>query len=234
MSNSARGLKARSSALEIETVKVKWFVSRLEFWFQRHGRDFPWRRAGEMDIYQLVLVELLLQRTRAETVSSFCGEFFLKFPSWKSLAASSQTELEAALKSVGLYRRRAELFRALGQAVCKQNARLPDSREELERLPGIGPYMASAILMYRDRLPEPLLDGGIARLLERYFGSRELADIRHDPFLNTIAHRVVRAADSPKNANWAMLDVAAKICLKRGPRCCNCPLSERCPSARTM
>jgi len=64
----------------------------------------------------------------------------------------------------------------------------------------------------------------MARVLERYFGPRKLADIRYDPYLQKLAHRVVDC-EAPAAVNWAILDLAALVCKARGPRCSQCPLS---------
>ncbi len=97
-------------------------------------------------------------------------------------------------------------------------------------LPGIGQYIASAVLLMLHDKAEPLLDSNMSRVLERYFGPRHLADIRYDPYLQELSRRVVKGHQSLA-LNWAILDLAALICLTLRPRCELCPLSRECKSA---
>lgn len=94
-------------------------------------------------------------------------------------------------------------------------------------MPGISQYMASAVLLLCHGMPEPLLDVNMARVLERVFGERKLADIRYDSFLQELARSAV-AGDDPVPVNWAILDLAATICLQAVPHCYECPLAEMC------
>jgi len=75
--------------------------------------------------------------------------------------------------------------------------------------------------------PKPLLDVNMARVLERYFGPRQLTDIRYDPYLQNLSHQVVNHENS-KQINWAILDFAALICKSRNPKCVTCFLSAGC------
>ncbi len=75
--------------------------------------------------------------------------------------------------------------------------------------------------------PYPLLDVNMSRVLERFFGPREMSDIRYDPYLQDLAYRVVDIPE-PQEINWAILDFAAAVCKARTPICEGCPLNEKC------
>jgi A/G-specific adenine glycosylase len=195
-------------------------------WYAAHGRDFPWRK-DEATLYQLVLAELLLQRTRAETVAAFFDEFTLRFPTWESITASTVDEIGAFLKPIGLWRRRAASLRALAQVMVTRSGEFPRSRTEVESLPAVGQYIANAIQLFSGGRAEPLLDVNMARVLERLFGPRKLVDIRDDPHLQSVSRAVVRGKQAAR-LNWAILDLAAKVCTIRNPRCGECPLKRMC------
>jgi A/G-specific adenine glycosylase len=78
--------------------------------------------------------------------------------------------------------------------------------------------------------PQPLLDTNMARVLERFFGPRLMADIRYDPYLQALAKEVVSCDDAIR-VNWAVLDLAALVCRLRNPNCGHCPLTSRCQFA---
>ena len=87
--------------------------------------------------------------------------------------------------------------------------------------------MASAVLLLCHGHKEPLLDVNMARILERVYGPRKLADIRYDPFLQEISRSIVEVKD-PIAVNWAVMDLAAATCLRDVPRCIECPLADMC------
>lgn len=228
---SPRRRQAENRALAIPSKTISWFVFQIMEWFSENGRDFSWRK-HDYPLYQVIVTELLLQRTRAETVDRFIGSFFELYPDWLTIARSKSANLQKALEPFGLWQRRATTLRKLATEIKSRGGALPESPEELGTLPGLGPYIVNAVLLYRENRPEPLLDGSMARLLERFFGSRGLVDIRDDPFLNIIARRVLQESKlSPLSLNWGMLDVAAQICIPANPRCEHCPLTKRCPSS---
>jgi len=149
---------------------------RLLHWFGDHGRKFPWRRK-----YKLIISELLLQRTRAETVGNFFNKFICQYPSWKILAEAKESEIGEVIQPIGLWKRRAHTLKQLAIVMAKRNGRITRTREEIEALPGVGQYIANAILLLCQGQPQPLLDSNMPRVRERVFGPRKLADIRYDP-----------------------------------------------------
>ncbi len=88
-------------------------------------------------------------------------------------------------------------------------------------------YVASAVLLFAHGRPEPLLDGNMARVLDRVFEPRRLVDIRYDARLQSLARLLVRSRN-PAKLNWAILDLAARHCTLRSPGCEECPLRTRC------
>lgn len=216
-------------AAQIEDHEIEWFRDDLMAWYEQHGRDFPWRRTGT-SLYQHVIAEILLQRTRAETLSGFYKSFIRKYDDWSALASVSVEELEQDLKPVGLATQRAPRINSLAQMMVQKNGRFPEDINELQALPAIGQYVAYAIQTYRGVWRLPLLDTGMARVIERCFGQRELADIRYDPQLQERAQRIVDS-DGSLEVSWAILDLAALVCRPSAPNCDDCPVKQSCEYA---
>jgi len=206
--------------------KIQEFRTLVLQWYENHGRGFPWREESAT-IYLQVISEILLQRTRAETVAEFIEKFKGVYPSWKLLDKASITELAKVLQPIGLWNRRSATLKRLAAEMVKRGGVFPEDRQELEQLPGVGQYVANAILLLDKGQPQPLLDVNMARVLERFFGPRKRADIRHDPYLQDLATSVVHC-DRAKELNWAVLDFAAQICRARNPFCKECPLRSTC------
>ena len=222
----------RSSASKLDKEKkvhgarINAFSKRVLDWFETAGRSFPWRRKGE-PLYRLVVTEILLQRTRAETVARFYSTFFERYPDWPSLASAEIGDLESILQPIGMWRQRAPRLKALGTAIVERGGSLPSVMQELELLPAVGQYVANAALLFQGVKALPLLDAGMARVLERYFGERSLADIRYDRYLQDLSARIV-AGEHAISLNWAVLDLAALICRRTKPQCNECPVNQRC------
>lgn len=176
---------------------------------------------------QIVIAEVLLQRTKAETVSKFYTLFIKDFPNWTSLAHADISTLENYLKPVGLYRQRASRLKNLALEMIRWKGKLPKKREELECMPFMGLYIANTVELIIHNKPSPLIDVNMSRVLERYFGKRKMADIRYDPYLQCLSYKVVNHRRT-KEINWAILDFAALICKAQRQVCNSCQLNNKC------
>lgn len=209
------------------SIRVRSFRRKLLNWFCVGARQLPWRGPAATS-YERIVVELLLQRTRAATVAAFLPGFLARYPSWSAIASSSVESLNADLKPLGLWRRRALALFALAKEIDRRREKWPCIRSDLEAMPAVGQYIASAILLFVHKKREALMDASMARLLRRFFYLHPIrADIRHDKLLHETAHLVLAAGDSAY-LNWAMLDIAASICKVKKPKCRECPLNRTC------
>lgn len=215
------------SHIASETEQVSRFRAELLEWFEINQRRFYWREVG-ISNYVRIVAEVLLQRTRASVVSNFLPTFLDAFPNWCALAQSNEDEIGELLKPLGLWKRRATSLLALATEITRRSENWPLTREELESIPAVGQYVASAVLLFEHKERAPLLDASMARLLRRYFAIvPEKSDIRYDSLLQAVAHRVLDEGD-PIALNWAMLDFAALQCKKYAEGCASCPLKTTC------
>lgn len=164
-------------------------------------------------------------------MNRFFAPFFKQFGDWQDIHSADPNFIGGHLKEIGLWRRRAAGLKALAAEMVRRKGKFPARREELETLPAVGQYVASAVLLFAHNRPSPLLDAGMARLLERVFEPRKLVDIRYDPALQDLAHEFFRSRSSIE-LNWAALDVAALFCRRAKPVCPSCPLHGKCNYAR--
>ena len=142
----------------------------------------------------------------------------------------SVQDLEQELQPIGLASQRAPRISALSQVLVRNGGQFPESLDDLLSLPAVGQYVAYAIQSFRGIWRFPLLDAGMARVIERLFGSRDLADIRYDRGLQEICQRVVDT-DQPLQISWAILDLAATVCRPKVPLCDKCPVKKLCKFA---
>lgn len=210
----------------ISKQKIEFFQKNILKWYEKNGRHFLWRKK-RLTHYQYVIAEVLLQRTKAETVAKFYPAFLKDFPNWKSLASANTKKLENYLKPIGLYRQRSKRLMNLAKEMVKRNGRIPKDRKELELIPFMGQYIANSVELVIFNQPSPLVDVNMSRVLERFFGERKMADIRYDPYLQNLSKKIVDHVDT-KKINWAILDFAAHICTASKPKCLICPLNFKC------
>ncbi len=205
---------------------IEFFQEKLLDWYQVNGRIFLWRNKSATN-YELIISEVFLQRTKVETVSTFLPKFLKQYPSWKQLGKATEMELQAITRPLGLYKQRGSRLYKLAQELKRRKGRFPKERNQVEEIPMMGQYITNAYELYVLKKKSPLLDVNMARLLERFFGERKLADIRYDPYLQTLAYRVVNIERS-KELNWAILDYASLVCKKQKPKCFNCMITNKC------
>ena len=125
---------------------VDYFQDAVLIWFSKNKRDFPWR--STKSIYIQIISEIFLRRTKAAAIGQFIPSFSAIYPSWKSIAQSSPNLLERVLLPIGLAPTRSRTLFDWAKEIIARRGRFPRARVELEALPGVGQYIASAILLF--------------------------------------------------------------------------------------
>jgi len=200
------------------------FAARLVRWQRRHGRrDLPWQRGR--DPYRIWLSEVMLQQTRVETVIPYFERFLERFADVRSLARAPVGEVLRLWSGLGYYARARNLHAAARQIVKAHGARLPDTVEALQALPGIGRSTAGAIAALAFDRPAPMLDANARRVLGRCFG------IRAEKALWQLAGELVPARAAAVYTQ-ALMDLGAAICTPADPACTRCPVSGECVAQR--
>ncbi len=205
---------------------VRALHRRLLAWYARERRDLPWRRTR--DPYAVWLSEVMLQQTQVATALPYYERFLARFPSLESLSRAREADVLHAWAGLGYYRR-ARSFRSAALQVVREHAgHVPDDPERFGRLPGVGRYTCGAVLSIAFGRPLPVLDGNVARVLAR-LTARPLAirDPRDARALWTLAESLVPMRE-PGDWNQAMMELGARICTPRAPRCGACPVAARC------
>ncbi len=198
----------------------------LSLWFKKIARPLPWRQ--NHDPYRIWISEVMLQQTQVETVLGYYERFLKKFPTLESLAESKEQEVLTLWSGLGYYRR-AKNLRLGAQHLKKRGGEFPRTREEILKVPGIGPYTAGAVLSIAFDLPEPLVDGNVNRVFARYFGIKDpIQSSKAQKFFWAQAAEWVQQAESPRIHNQALMELGSLICKKGVPLCHPCPLSKSC------
>lgn len=199
----------------------------LRNWYQRSGRHtLPWRQDHRP--WAVLVAETLLHRTRAEQVARIYSRVLDEFSGPERVVSNEQRWSEMT-RSVGLAWRAAALFRTSHILVDQYGGEIPAGPGTLERLPGVGHYIAGAVRAFGFGMREVLVDTNTIRLAAR-IGGQPLAPERHRS--RQVREQVARLGENgapPVPAdNYALLDLAALVCLPRRPHCEICPVRSGC------
>ncbi len=203
------------------------FRLRLLRWFDRNGRDLPWRRTR--DPYPVLVAEFMLQQTQAPRVVRYYHRFLRRYPSLQALARARPPAVREAWDGLGYYARARNLHRLAQEIVKAGGGRIPADPTELARLPGIGPYTAAAVATFAFERRIVPVDTNIARVLYRAFGIPRQTTAHARRRVAHLAQRLL-----PRNGrrawalNQAMMDLGALICTAPKPKCPTCPVRREC------
>ncbi len=185
-------------------------------------RRFPWREST--DPYEVLIGEVLLQRTRGENVVAVYREFLRLWPDAGALDSARVSSIARVIRPLGLAKR-APILKQLGRAIVEIGG-VPHTPTELDRLPGVGRYGAHAVPIFALHRNLPLVDWVIARVLRRYFGLTDGGRPNTDAELWDTAEQLVRSRRA-RDLWLGVIDFADAVC-KRNPRCGECPLRQSC------
>ena len=190
-------------------------------WWRAEGREFPWRLTG--DAFRILIAEMLLQRSRSRSVAQVYVGIFERWPTAKSIAEADVSELRDLIRPLG-FQSRAEKIKDIAKEWSARDFP-PASAGQLQLLPGIGPYSANATAIAMSWDADPCVDSVSIRVLRRFIGDE---DVEHSDLevASEVYFQVPRLHWSA--LNWAVLDLAAAICMPKNPRCNDCPVESQC------
>ena len=144
------------------------FRDNLVQWFKWNRRDFPWRHP-DLNPWQVLLLEMCLHRTKADQVAQVAVDLLGLGGTPDSFLDNSEA-LEPSLASLGLHWRSANLGLAAEFIRDRLAGQVPDNWQELVAIPGVGDYIASAVLCFAFNRPSVLMDTNTERIARRVLG----------------------------------------------------------------
>lgn len=229
----------------VETKLETFPIAALYRWYDRHGRDLPWRRRWPelAPAYHVWLSEIMLQQTVVATVIPYFLDFTRRWPTIGDLAAAPLDDVLSAWAGLGYYARARNLHKAANMVADRwggdfanyqkpqadSGAPQADSGDivaGLRQLPGVGPYTAGAIAAIGFGRQAVVVDGNIERLFSRYFAIEtplpaakvEIAD----------AYQRILPVNRPSDWPQALMDFANAVCTPRQPACASCCFASSC------
>src|SRR6056297_3698815 len=206
-------------------------------WYDRHARDLPWRvspgdrAAGVVpDPYRVWLSEVMLQQTTVTAVKSYFERFTALWPTVTDLAAAPDAQVMGEWAGLGYYARARNLLKCARVVADDLNGQFPDTRADLIKLPGIGPYTGAAIAAIAFDAPEVVVDGNVERVMARVHDIRTPLPAAKPELVRAAAR--LTPATRPGCHAQAVMDLGATICTPRAPACGICPWWGACAARK--
>ena len=200
-------------------------VEPLLAWSRTELRDLPWR--ATRDPWKILVSEIMLQQTQVSRVIDRWHEFLACFPTPTDCANAPTSAVIELWAGLGYNRRAVNLWRAAVQVRDDHGGALPTTVDELQSLPGIGPYTARAVAAFAYELDVGVVDTNVGRLVARWTGST----------LTPKRAQAIADALVPRGEGWrwnqSLFDFAVAVCTKKEPKCGACPLQHACAWAGT-
>lgn len=182
-------------------MKNKQFQSFLKNWYKDNGRhDLPWRH--DLSPYAILVSELMLQQTQVDRVRPKYLQFLQQFPDVQTLAQAPLSDVLISWQGLG-YNRRAKYLHLAAKVVTENGGVFPTTEEELQKLPGVGPYTAGAIAAFSYNTPVILIETNIRTVFLHHFFAEKtgITDVEILPLIKATLDE-----KNPREWYWALMD----------------------------
>ena len=193
-------------------------------WYDINKRNLPWRLTK--DPYKIWLSEVMLQQTQVSTVIPYYENWIRKFPTINSVAKANIDEALKMWEGLGYYKRCRNFHSAAKIIVSKHNGMIPNSYNILLSLPGVGNYVASAILSIAFNEKFAAIDTNLNRVISRILGIKKLTKWNKNR-INKYATLLVEH-QRPGDVNQALMDIGSQLCTTKKALCSSCPNQNIC------
>ena len=168
----------------------------------------------------------MLQQTQVKTVVPYFKKFTKEIPTLVSLSKSKEKKVLKLWEGLGYYRRAKNLLASSKMLVLKYNSKLPETIEEIKKLPGVGDYTANALLAFVHNKPTIAIDGNVKRVFSRIMNKKE-SRINFVKFVNVNKKNFF---NTKRNSDLveALMEFGALICKPKDPKCGICNLNKNC------
>ena len=168
----------------------------------------------------------MLQQTQVKTVIPYFYRFTKKFKTLKALSKSNEKQILKLWEGLGYYRRARNLLASSKLLVKNYNSKLPNTIDEVKKLPGVGEYTANALLGLIYNQPKIAIDGNVKRVFARFINKKK----ERINFEKLILLNKKKLFSTNRNADFveALMEFGALICKPKDPKCSVCCLNKSC------
>ena len=206
---------------EPQDSKAWRFVVRLLAWAEGNPPQALLYREVR-DPFQKLCLSILLQRARPRQAEEACRRLFSVLPTVRDVAEAPKELIAELVRPAGMQNLRAERLKALANALIQEyGGKIPENREELLRLPGVGEYAADLTLCWVFGWDVVVIDSNVLRILRR------VGLIRRDGEARRVLERIIPKG-LRKSFNFILINFGGQVCRPVRPRCRECVLRDLC------
>ncbi|OTP27179.1 endonuclease III [Enterococcus mundtii] len=199
--------------------------------FEKMYEMFP-EAHGELqhkNPYELLIAVILSAQATDVSVNKATPALFEAFPTPEALAKAPLEEIIPKIKTIGLYRNKAKNIKACAQQLLDQfGGQVPQTREELVSLPGVGRKTANVVLGDAFGVPAIAVDTHVERVTKR------LRICKLDASVQEVEQTLMKKV--PKDlwvkTHHTLIFFGRYHCTARSPRCEVCPLLDMCQDGK--
>lgn len=182
------------------------FRERIREQGRLHRRDLPWRYIE--DPYAVLVSEVMLQQTQVKRVLDYWPRFLALFSTIDALAAAGTSDVLEQWQGLGYNRRALALKRCADICAAEHGGRLPQTADELVKLPGIGPATAAGVVAFALDRPALYLETNVRTVFlhELFPGEEGVKDAALIPLVELAC-----PVDGVRDWYYALLDYGAHL-----------------------
>lgn len=176
------------------------------------------------NLYELIVAVVLSAQTTDKRVNIVTKELFSKYKTVYELSNAKYEDVLNIIKSLGLAKTKTKNIIDLAkELVEKYDGEIPNTREKLESLPGVGRKTCNVMLMEGFKIPSIAVDTHVSRVSQR-LGLSNSDNVR------IIEQDLMKAYPEDKwyNVHHGFLFFGRYFCLAINPKCDKCPLIDLC------
>jgi endonuclease III len=184
----------------------------------------PKGELNSINSYTLLIAVVLSAQATDAGVNRVTPQLFKLADTPEDMVALGEEALRELIKSIGLYRTKAKHVIALSKALIERHGgKVPDSREELEKLPGVGRKTANVVMNSAFGQPTIAVDTHIFRV-----GNRTGLAPGRTPFEVEMALEKAVPAQFKRHAHHWLILHGRYVCKARKPECWRCLIRDLC------
>ena len=177
------------------------------------------------DAFQLLIATRLSAQCTDKRVNMVTPDLFKEFPTAETMSTADLKTVEELIKTCGLYKTKAKDLIGIGKMIVEDfGGTVPDSIEELTKLPGVGRKTANLVCGDIYGKPAVVTDTHFIRICNRL----GLCDSDNPLTVENAMRKLLPAEKSNDFCHRTVL-FGRDICIARNPKCDICPLKENCP-----
>jgi len=202
--------------------KAKVLLEFLRRKYKRYVENHVARKEGP---FKLLIATILSQRTRDENTAKAARKLFSLASTPEKMLKLDEKTLETAIKVAGMYRQKAKRIREVCRILLRDfKGRVPDRREELLKLPGVGFKTSDVVLCYGFGVPTIPVDVHVEVFSKRFGLVNEKAGYEE---IRKTLERLIPERDRYL-VNLALVKFGKDVCRTRNPKCEMCEIKEYC------